>query len=301
MLSMVELILVNNGFSPERELELIAMLENRIIFRIVNEPKPGLGFARRKGFELAHGEYFVLLDDDNTIHPEFVKNLVMVIKQFSDLGGVCPLVEPVWEVPVPEWLQDFGRFCLSYNASGKFRPLLETKYWPPHEATSCLRPPGGGMVIHRRVATHYLETVQDPNRIALARQPNSLVGCEDEDIFSGVFDLGLGVVFSETLKVYHHIPKVRTTARYLISLNYQMLYSYGTLHTMKNGSGSRSHFRNAFLELMRALKYQTACLLRGEKPVLRFVFEVARAIGFFMGCRRKMHPRLDTVIDGLIC
>lgn len=283
MLSSAELVVVNNGFPPERERELHALLDNRISFSLACEPVPGLGFARRKGFATANGDYFVLLDDDNTLAPGFIEGLLDVLEQIPGLGGVCPLVEPHWETQPPEWLQDFGRFCLSYNAAGRFRPQFEKRYWPPHEAKACLRPPGGGMVISRQVAAHYLEMVQDPDRIALARQPDSLVGCEDEDIFSGVTELGLGVAFSEHLKVYHHIPRVRTTPGYLIRLNYQMLRSYGVLHAMKNGSRSWGRFGSALTEFARNLSSHAITLARGEEPPQRFFLEIIRAAGFFVG------------------
>jgi glycosyltransferase involved in cell wall biosynthesis len=280
---MVELVIVNNGFSSEREQELHKILNDKISYNIVRESAPGLGPARRKGFASAQGDYFVLLDDDNTLAPGFVETLIGLIKQYSELGGVCPIVEPVWEVTPPEWLQDFGRLCLSYNACGKFRPQFTEKYWPPHEIKECLRPPGGGMVIRREVALHYLETVNDPNRIALARQPDSLVGCEDEDIFSGVTDLGLGVVFSDRLKVYHHIPKIRITAGYLTRLNYQMIRSFGMLCAMKRTNGYFEYVSEALLAFMRDLRSYLIVFIKNNKPLLQLFLELTRALGLFIG------------------
>jgi glycosyltransferase involved in cell wall biosynthesis len=283
-ITMVELVIVNNGFSFEREQELHKILNGKISYTIVHEPAPGLGPARRKGFASAQGDYFILLDDDNTLAPGFVETLIGLIKQYPELGGVCPIVEPVWEVTPPEWLQDFGRLCLSYNACGRFRPQFTEKYWAPHEVTECLRPPGGGMVIRREVALHYLETVNDPNRIALARQPNSLVGCEDLDIFSGVADLGLGVVFSDSLKVYHHIPKIRITAGYLTRLNYQMIRSFGMLCAMKS---KESYFRYSIKALFYFIQEIKSILIvfikHNNKPLLQFFLEITRVLGLFIG------------------
>nr|WP_246152903.1 glycosyltransferase [Oryzomonas rubra] len=282
-LSTAELVLVNNGFNEQRVDELSTRLNGYIAFTIVSEPVPGLGFARRRGFAEARGDYFVLLDDDNTLASGFIASLLDIVERYPGLGGLCPLVEPDWKVTPPEWLQDFGRLCLSYNAAGRFRPAFSEKYWAPEKDATWLRPPGGGMIISRKVAEYYLAVVRDPARLALARRPDSLVGCEDEDIFAGVAKLRMGVVFSEQLKVFHHISAIRVTMKYLTRLNYQMLHSYGTLYAMTHNDGAWRCFGGALRCLEKSFVTLFVDFFQGKMRPQRLFLEMVRAVGYFVG------------------
>jgi glycosyltransferase involved in cell wall biosynthesis len=274
-----EIVLVNNGFPEQRELALQERGRGALV--CVRESVPGLGFARRRGFQAASGRYFVLLDDDNYLSPCFTIQLLDSVELSADIGGICPLVEPVWEHEPEQWLQDFGRLCLSYNTAGPFRPPFEERFWGRDDTQERLRPPGGGMIIRRDVAQHYLHSVRDPKRITLARQPDSLVGCEDEDIFSGVAELGLSLYFNAQLKVFHQIPATRTTFSYLFKLNFQMLYSYGVLERIKRERGF-SLMGELGLMIREVLSLSRTVSL-GKMPVKRGVLEMTRAVGLFKG------------------
>lgn len=277
-----EVVIVNNGFDPARERLLLEKLEGSIQTVMVKEPTPGLGFARRRGFAAANGVFLVLLDDDNYLGPGFLSGLQEIVRIFPDVGGICPLVQPDWEAKPGAWLMDFGRYCLSYNAAGCYRPDFDERHWKSGEA--CLRPPGGGMIIHHKVAQRYLASVMDPRRIALSRQPDSLVGCEDEDIYSNVFALELATVFSDRLKVFHMIPSYRTRFLYLANLNYQMLYSFGVLQRLR-GDQVRVTAGKALWELVRSLRHFSLCVLTGKVHLKRGVIEVIRKAGLLQGHR----------------
>ena len=284
-LDSAEVILVNNGFSAQKEDSIRQFMNSHgrgVEFQIVREATPGLGFARRRGFTAANGQFLVLLDDDNTLGRDFLSHLLDVIGRFPDVGGICPIVEPVWERRPDDWLVDFGRLCLSYNADGKYRPPFRERYWPPGEAHKAMRPPGGGMIIHRKVALDYMERVKDPKRIALARQPKSLVGCEDEDIFSGVARLGLGVYFTSCLRVFHSIPISRIQFTYLVRLNYQMLYSYGVLGRIA-GEYDVIRFRSNIRHFLGHAFYLGLDSLRGRKAARHCMLELARDVGLLVG------------------
>lgn len=230
-----EIILVNNGFSAERQDELQLLLEalqlrcSGFSFRIMNEEKPGLGFARKKGFLSASGEYFVLLDDDNTIERDFIGVLYDFIDAEGGVGCICPRVIPRWvNSPPPPWLQEFGSNCLSYTATPKC-PSLPSRLWRgPKEVLNAMKPPGGGMIIHEKVARSYLEAA-DANRLSLGRGPQALWGCEDYDIFSQVKTSLPVAAYCDNLIVYHRIPSDRLQPAYLNQLNYEMTHSYGIL------------------------------------------------------------------------
>jgi hypothetical protein len=233
------------------------------------------------------------MDDDNTLGPDFLSTLLQIISRYPDVGGICPIVEAVWEQTPEDWLKNFGQWCLSYNAADGYRPAFSERYWPPEEAHAAMLPPGGGMIIHHRVAGNYLERVRDPRRIALSRQPNSLAGCEDVDIFSGVTRLGMGAFFSDRLKVYHHIPRSRTLFSYLVRLNYQQCYSAGVMSRLEAPATGRVSMLDLFRLAKQAAHLAMDCL-RGRKNIKRCTLEIARALGGMAG-----RLNLSSVFHGL--
>ena len=120
-----EVLLINNGFAATEEQRLVKLAATLGLaehFQIHREPIPGLGFARKCGFQRARGEWLVMLDDDNTVDPDFLSNLQRSCAKYPNLGGITPCVSPVWERTPPEWLVEFGASCLSYNLTSTFRP-----------------------------------------------------------------------------------------------------------------------------------------------------------------------------------
>jgi glycosyltransferase involved in cell wall biosynthesis len=280
----VEVILVNNGFPSASEKAIYDFMKShlQVDFRIVNEPEPGLGFARRKGFIEAEGNFLILIDDDQFLDPDFLSVLIGVIDRYPEVGCICPIVEPVWEKRPDDWLVDFGRFCLSYNAAEKYRPNFSEEYWPPEKTHEAMRPPGGGMIIKHTVADYYLQNVKDPKRICLARNPTSLIGCEDEDIFSGVAALGIAIYFTNRLVVYHHIPRSRIKFSYLLRLNFQMLYSYGILDRFK-GISVKILLPADLWRLVRNILRSSIMFFKGKKPFQQLILETVRELGLIAG------------------
>jgi glycosyltransferase involved in cell wall biosynthesis len=284
-----EIVLVNNGFDVSKEQEILSLAqEKQANLKILREPTPGHGFARRTGFRNGSGGLYVLLDDDNTIGENFLPALLDLYERSPQTGAVVADVLPVWERRPPDWLVDFGRHCLSYNTTDGDKPG-SARQWDPSEVTIAIRPPGGGMIIHRDVALHYLNDVTDPKRIKLSRSPGSLVAAEDEDIFTGVIDLKRAAVYSPLLKVYHHIPETRTRFWYLLRLNSQMQYS-GALLRCCRGSASPRSAASELYHLVRPFASRARAVIRRRMPFPRALLELARETGAAFG--RWRYPKV---------
>jgi glycosyltransferase involved in cell wall biosynthesis len=275
-----EIVVVNNGFGADREATLALLLATArpaLDVRIVREARPGLGFARRAGFLAARGEYAVLLDDDNTLDEAFLVQLRTVIGRDGPLACICPAVHPVWEggTPPPAWLRDFGRLCLSYNKVDDKGPRFERRLWPAQSAKHALRPPGGGMIIHRRAFEAYVAQADD-SRLSLGRTPDSLHGCEDEDLFGVACDLKWPMAYDANLRCNHHISTAKWQAPHLRKLNFEMCQSYGLLARLK---GPRSALSSASLAILRLL----ASPFRSRGRWLLLELHVLRELGFLAG------------------
>ena len=100
-----ELIVVDNN-STDKTPQVADEYEPKIRhFRYVFENNQGLSHARNRGIEEAHSEYLVYLDDDALAPPEFLANLVNVIKSFRPdfVGGP---VYPYYIDHKPAWFRD---------------------------------------------------------------------------------------------------------------------------------------------------------------------------------------------------
>ncbi len=91
-----EVLVVLNG----RPDEAFARAMVRYPVRLLNEPRPGLSFARNRGVTEARGEILAYIDDDGVAHPAWLHELV---KGFQDPAVACTtgVIRPEGTVPAP--------------------------------------------------------------------------------------------------------------------------------------------------------------------------------------------------------
>ena len=65
-----ETVLVDNATTPALALADWTA-HGSANLRLVSEPEPGLSHARRRGFLAGTGDFFVLVDDDNKLAPDY--------------------------------------------------------------------------------------------------------------------------------------------------------------------------------------------------------------------------------------
>ena len=71
-----ECIIINNNSTQLFETEIIKHPQ----IKLVNEPKLGLTYARLKGFEEAKGNIIVMVDDDNVLDKDYLKNCIQIFE-----------------------------------------------------------------------------------------------------------------------------------------------------------------------------------------------------------------------------
>jgi glycosyltransferase involved in cell wall biosynthesis/SAM-dependent methyltransferase len=234
-LDRAEIVLVNNGFTPEKADELKRFMEGSPVrFRIVDEPTPGHGFARKRSFLSAEGTFFVMLDDDNVLDSAFLGRLLPVLKQYPQVAAVTCYILPQWQTVPPDWLAEFGRGCLSYTHAVLPTPRSPAGVWTGDARHGVQRNPGGGMMIHRECALQYLRN-SGPEHLSISRTGNSLIACEDSDIWYTVLESQGAIVFHPRLVIYHVIPPSRLKFFYLWRLNWCIGWSNGHLLQLRRG------------------------------------------------------------------
>jgi len=222
-LDQCEVILVDNGIAKSRVEEVrmqLAQLQCRSFY--LDEPRPGLWYARMSAFVKARGEWFMLLDDDNELAETAIEHLLSFVGKHPEVGGISPRVVARWERMPATWLQRFGTCCLSYTESGQHSPSFGEMVWS-HPKAPGIRPPGGGMIVHRRIAEAFLTSFSLlPVEIT---QPT--VPCEDHAIYCGVGKCAMDSAYVPTIVVYHCLDSSRTSLSALSRLNYRMIRGYG--------------------------------------------------------------------------
>lgn len=284
-LNACEVLLVNNGFSETRANDLL----NKFSFlKIIQEPTPGLTHARRAAFRVAEGDFFLCIDDDNFLKSGFLKSLIDFVTRHPSLGCVCPVVVPRWESEPPLWVQNFGVRCLSYTAPHEPGASPAEKVWRHPDTQGWPWPPGGGMIIHRRIAEDYLSS-SDKKRLAFDRVGKGLGGCGDQDIYLRYKNLNFDVGYSEKLVLYHHIPDSRTKYAYLFKVIFRTTQDWAVLQRLWRREGhpcATDQFELHFREFFRLPYAWMRIFLRTQKSIPEMPLEWAHHAGFLLGWYR---------------
>jgi SAM-dependent methyltransferase/glycosyltransferase involved in cell wall biosynthesis len=277
-----EIVLVNNGFSAEKAAEIHRYMEGSPIrFRLVDEAIPGQGFARKRSFLTAEGSFFVMLDDDNILDPYFLGRLLPVLKQYPQTAAVTCYILPQWEIVPPGWLAEFGRGCLSYTHAALPIPRPAGKVSTGSERNQVARNPGGGMMVHRECALQYLKNA-GPEHLSISRTGNSLIACEDSDIWYTVLESQGAVVFHPKLIIHHMIPPSRLKLGYLWRLNWCIGWSNGHLNKLRRGNSKEERKRELLVARERIQQHYREFLDK-KKPLIEVVFYAVRELGYLKG------------------
>jgi glycosyltransferase involved in cell wall biosynthesis len=253
-----EFILVDNGVSEPRKTEvkaLVASLSPYLETHYVEEPAPGLGAARLAGFRRTTGDWILLLDDDNELTDGCVETLRKFVQENAELGGVCPAIYAEWKNEPPRWLRKASTEFLSVNHAGEFIPRFPRTIWSAAEGIP-MRPPGGGMVIRAEVAKGFVRLSEEqPVYVNMGRTRGSMLGCEDEVIYSITNFLGYSTAYVPEVKVKHHLPATRSSMKYLCKLAFSMSVSNSRLRRIRKPHESTwSRLRISFFALASVRK-----------------------------------------------
>jgi len=82
-----ELIIVNDGSSQTRTLDILGLLQNAN-YHVINQPNAGLAGARNRGILESRGRYIIPLDADNRLLPGFPGAVVQIIEADREVGVV---------------------------------------------------------------------------------------------------------------------------------------------------------------------------------------------------------------------
>jgi glycosyltransferase involved in cell wall biosynthesis len=202
-----EIIVVDNNSADATSMyaqELYQGSGSKIPFRVLQEAIPGLSHARNRGFESAHFNIALMVDDDNSICPTYVER---VYELFSDpaVGMVGGMGIPVFEKEKPDWFEKYDQ-CY---ATG---PQVHS------EQTEVVSLYGAGLALRLDVLTKIQK--HGFKSLLSDRVGNSLLSGGDTELCLAFKMAGCKLIYDESLTFEHHLPSGRLSWKYLRRLFY---------------------------------------------------------------------------------
>jgi glycosyltransferase involved in cell wall biosynthesis len=188
--------------------------------RYIPEPRRGVSFARNTGVREARGEYIAFVDDDCTVDPDWLRNIMSAFDRHA-----CDIVQgkvllSFEDSHVPEWIDqtDLANFAL-YDCGDEAIP-----------ATTIM---GGNVCIRR--------SVFEEHGLFDVRLGGGAAGSgEDLEFFQRIRDKDVKILYVPDVVVHHRIVAERLTEEALLDRYYRIGYSRALLQNGRHNGNLRS-------------------------------------------------------------
>ena len=185
-------------------------------FKVINEQKLGLSYARHKGIKEAAFEYLIFCDDDNWLSGNYIETAYNIIKENPKIGILGGQSKAQSDVPFPSW---FALYQGDY-AVGRQSIISGDISWRGYVW-------GAGMVLRKSV---YLNLITAGfSQLISDRKGDEIISGGDSEICEWFLIAGYKLWYDERLFFTHFIPSFRLTQNYLDSLHSSFLTSYADL------------------------------------------------------------------------
>ena len=210
-----EIVVVNNASTDATEkiiLDYWTGLNSSIKLHVINEPRPGLSYAREKGINSSKYDVVIFCDDDNRLFENYVQVAFDLMRSNSHIGAAGGEGIAVTDGELPYWFKDHKLFA-SYRQADKSGELSGTN--------AALY--GAGMVV-RREAIEHLNSL-GAKFLLSDRTGSNLTSGGDYELCYLIKLTGYKLWFDDRLKFFHYMPPQRLTHDYLFKLINNVAYS----------------------------------------------------------------------------
>jgi glycosyltransferase involved in cell wall biosynthesis len=202
-----ELIIVDNASKDNTSAvaaEIWEKLNTPFQIKILYEPLPGLGFARKTG--IAHASYSVILfcDDDNWLAVNYMQGIYDILENDTSIAACGGMGVPVFESAEPFWFYAYAEaFALGSQDINNEGERLLNLY-------------GAGLAIQKAALEELYKSGFEPQ--LHGRTGKKLSSSEDTEITYAFVLMGYKLFCTDELKFFHYLPKERLTLDYLKKL-----------------------------------------------------------------------------------
>ena len=230
-----EIVLVNNNSTDHTSAECARFANDfpNARYHYFVETQQGLSFARNRGIEEAKGDWFVFLDDDAMVAPDYITNLQKHLSAHPEAAAFGGQIEPFFEDGEPDWYSRWSMGFVSAIDRGS-----QTHVFPDNKF-----PIGANMGIQREI----IDRVGVFNT-ELGRTGNNLLAGEEKDLFNRIRKAEGKVLYFPNIGVKHCIPGRRTTREFVERLANGVGVSE-RIRTKK--MGSCAYAKRLFMEMIK--------------------------------------------------
>ncbi len=251
--------------------------------KLVHEPKQGLAYARRCGFEYADAELVAFVDDDCVLDPNWISEAVDFANEHKSAGAIGGRVTLDWAVDPTPFIAA-QRKSLSHQDYGDLPRRL------PRNGFAYLV--GAGLVCRRNALERSgaLELMQ-----LVGRQGKALSAGDDSEIVLRVRNAGFELWYNPAMNLVHSIGEERMDLGYHAELRRNVGRTWAVLTLLASGFDPTVRVRALLVIgsfVTAAKRVYTALRRRGRnRSRLRLAIAEARgtiagALGFFFKGRR---------------
>lgn len=214
-----ELIIVDNNSTDntaEMALKTCQLLQMPHSFKIINEPKKGLSFARQTGIYNASGKYILFCDDDNWLQENYLEISFQFMENNLRIGVLGGNGIAVSSIELPNWFSTYqSNYAVGVQNIESGIINFRRYVW------------GSGMMVR----TSDLLNMYDAGFVSLLtdRKGDDLSSGGDSEICSWFLIIGKDLYYNEQLIFKHFIEPQRLTKEYFERLKIGMSLSVNVL------------------------------------------------------------------------
>ena len=204
-----EIVLVDNN-SNDRTAQVVeetwSELGQPIPLRRFFHETPGLGEARRRGFEECRYRIVIVCDDDNHLAADYVSKVYGLFQQVPKMGVIGGVAYPDSMSELPEWFEDEMHYfaCGDRGLERGRLDGIDAWVW------------GAGMAFRLDVFDRLIEA--GFRNIVGGRTGSSLLSGEDVEWCHWFEAVGYEIHFEPDLQLTHFIEERKLTQEYLMNL-----------------------------------------------------------------------------------
>jgi glycosyltransferase involved in cell wall biosynthesis len=193
-----ELLVIDNASTdgtPKFVEELWQELKQPYPLRVIQEKRPGKGYAVETGYDAATYSYIVTVDDDNWLDSQYLQNALALFQKDPTIGILQGISEGVFETDPPEWISGFKHLFIIGAPIGKvgYFPQGNHYVW------------GAGLILLKSDWSYLRELGFE---FLTSKVPGKAAG-EDTELGLALSLLGRKIYYSDTLRYQHYMPTAR--------------------------------------------------------------------------------------------
>ncbi|MEW6747493.1 MAG: glycosyltransferase [Planctomycetota bacterium] len=199
-----EVILVDNNCTDDT-VELVRRHWNSSVgeLRVIEETRPGIIHARRRGVLEARHDIIVFADDDNILARDWIRRAVAIFAAKPRAGAVGGYNEPLVDGEKPEWFERYQAVYACGTQAPRSGPVTRTRKMLF----------GAGLAIRTHVVRSIL--TEGPPLVLVGRTGKQLLRGDDSEICMRCVLKGWELWYESSLCLKHHLLPRRVTWDYI--------------------------------------------------------------------------------------